>query len=250
MKWERLKEVYEHESDNLFLINCIKRYYNNLLTPRKYSPITKDLLYKLKNIGLDKIVFDYQGYEEETDCFLMGRNNSARESLLDSLLNAAIVGMNVDVHFVPMKVNYKEIPDILEILEIAKIENISILNFLPQGRGYQNKEILELSSDEKKEFFKILDECRNNYSGNIRIGIPLQGDTTHKCNAGLEKLDIKFDGSVLPCPAFKEITPEECKKFNIKVPNIYDDLESINIPGVGTRVRPLCKEYYDYKRKK
>ena len=247
---ERLNEVYEHESDNLFLINCIKRYYNNLLTPRKYSPITKDLLYKLKNIGLDKIVFDYQGYEEETDCFLMGRTNSARESLLDSLLNAACVCMNVDVHFVPMKVNYKEIPDILEMLEIANIDNISILNFLPQGRGYQNKEILELSSDEKKEFFKILDDCRNNYSGNIRIGIPLQGDTTHKCNAGLEKLDIKFDGSVLPCPAFKEITPDECKKFNIKVPNIYDNLESINIPGTGTRARPLCKEYYDYKRKK
>ena len=180
----------------------------------------------------------------------MGRTNSARESLLDSLLNAACVCMNVDVHFVPMKVNYKEIPDILEMLEIAKIDNISILNFLPQGRGYQNKEILELSSDEKKEFFKILDECRNNYSGNIRIGIPLQGDTTHKCNAGLEKLDIKFDGSVLPCPAFKEITPDECKKFNIKVPNIYDNLESINIPGSGTRVKPLCKEYYDYKRKK
>ena len=37
----------------------------------------------------------------------MGRTNSARESLLDSLLNAACVCMNVDVHFVPMKVNYK-----------------------------------------------------------------------------------------------------------------------------------------------
>ena len=43
---------------------------------------------------------------------------------------------------------------------------------------------------------------------------------------------------------------EDGKKFNIKVPNIYDNLESINIPGTGTRARPLCKEYYDYKRKK
>ena len=41
------------------------------------------------------------------------------------------------------------------------------------------------------------------------------GDTSHKCNAGLEKLDIKFDGTVLPCPAFKELDIDTMKKLNI-----------------------------------
>ena len=87
------------------------------------------------------------------------------------------------------------------------------------------------------------------FSGKIRIGIPLQGDNEHKCNAGLEKLDIKFDGTVLPCPAFKEITSEEFERYNITLPNIYTSLESIKITGRGTRKKPLCKQIYNKETK-
>lgn len=120
----------------------------------------------------------------------MGRNRQKHLCLLDSLLNASIVGLETDVHFIPMKPNYREITDILEMLEIARINNISILNFVPQGRGLKNVDDLMLSGSELVEFMKILDNSRNLYSGHIRIGIPLMGDSTHKCNAGLEKLDI------------------------------------------------------------
>lgn len=34
-----------------------------------------------------------------------------------------------------IKPNYKQFPDLIECLEIAEIKNISILNFVPQGRG-------------------------------------------------------------------------------------------------------------------
>lgn len=145
-----------------------------------------------------------------------------------------------------MKVNYQEIGDILEISEIANIKSISIINFLPQGRGRKNKDILQLSNEELNEFFELLNKYRSNFSGNIRIGIPLQGENLHKCNAGLEKLDIKFDGTVLPCPAFKEITEEECKLFNIKLASIYTNLEEVIIPGKGKRIKPLCKKIYNH----
>ena len=143
-----------------------------------------------------------------------------------------------------MKPNYKEIGDILELLEIAKVKQISLLNFLPQGRGKINVKELLMNDEEKKEFFLLLEKNRKKFLGNIRVGIPLSGDDTHKCNAGLEKLDIKFNGDVLPCPAFKEITPSECEKFNIKIPNIYRNLEDVKIPGEGKRVKQLCKQIY------
>ena len=241
-----LQEVEEYEPDNIFLKEKIKNNYKNMIKG-KYDSLTKEKLIYLKNIGLDKIVFDYQGYEYDTDHMLMGRCEEARLSLLKSLINASFVGLDIDVHFVPMKPNYKEIVDILEMLEIAQVKNISILNFLPQGRGRQNKEELQLSKEEFNEFFEILNKYRNSYSGNIRIGIPLQGDNSHKCNAGIEKLDIKFDGTVLPCPAFKEITKEECRKFNIKLPNIYTNLEDVKISGKGTRNKPLCKQIYSFR---
>lgn len=244
----KIKEVNSYEPDNDFLKNKIRNYYNSLIREKKYSCIDRNYLHRLYEIGLDKIVFDMQAYESETDRYVMGRNEQARQALLDSLINASFEKLNIDVHFVPMKPNYKEIVDILELLEIAKVNQISLLNFLPQGRGRENVGDLLLIPDEREEFFELLEKSKVNFSGNIRIGIPFQGEEVHGCNAGLEKLDIKFNGDVLPCPAFKEITLEECKKFNIKIPNIYTNLEDINIPGKGTRVKQLCKQIYSERK--
>ena len=241
-----LQEVEKNEPDNVFLKEKIINSYKNMIKGN-YDSLSKEKLLYLKSIGLDKIVFDYQGYEYDTDHMLMGRNEEARMALLKSLINASAVGLDIDVHFVPMKPNYKEIGDILEMLEIAKIKNISILNFIPQGRGRQNKDELQLSLEEFNDFFEILNKYKKNYSGNIRIGIPLQGDSSHKCNAGIEKLDIKFDGTVLPCPAFKELTEEECRRYNIKLPNIYTNLDEVKISGKRTRNKPLCKQIYNIK---
>ena len=241
-----IKEIDEKEPDNIFLKEKIRNSYKNMISG-KYTSLSKEKLSYLKSIGLDKIVFDYQGYEYDTDHMLMGRGEKARLSLLKSIINASFVGLDIDVHFVPMKPNYKEIGDILEMLEIAQVKNISILNFIPQGRGRQNSNELQLSKEELNEFFELLDKYSDNYSGNIRIGIPLQEENTHKCNAGIEKLNIKFDGTILPCPAFKELIEDECKKYNIKLPSIYNNLEDVKIPGKGTRNKPLCKQIYNYK---
>ena len=247
---KHLKEIEDNEPDNNLLKERIKHFYDKLINPTGIGAISRDLLVKLKELGLDKIVFDYQAYLYETDHALMGRKEENRQALLKSLITAASIGLEVDIHFVPMKPNYSEIIDILEMLEIAGIKNISILNFIPQGRGKDNQDDLQLTNQELTEFFGLLEKGKQIYSGNIRLGITLQGDNTHKCNAGLEKLDIKFDGTVLPCPAFKEITSEECQKYNIKLPNIYTNLEDVVIPGVGTRVRPLCKDIYLERTKK
>lgn len=238
-----LAEIEEHEPWNERLKNAIKRYYERAINTPTFSAITKEELIKLKELGLDKIVFDYQAYEYETDAYLMGRNQESHTNLLDSMLNASLIGLKTDIHFIPMKPNYNEIPDILEMLEIAGINNISILNFVPQGRGLINVKQLMLSKEELDEFMEILEKNRNIYSGTIRIGIPLMGNNTHKCNAGLEKLDIKFDGTILPCPAFKELDEETMKKYGIKQYSIYSNLEEVKTPG-GKRVEPLCQKVY------
>ncbi len=240
---ERLATI---DKDDERSIDAVMGFYEKLLNPPIFSCIEREELMRYKELGLSKIVFDMQGYGQETDAYLMGRRCFSQQALFRSLLNATLVGLDVDVHFIPMKPNFREIGDILELLELAAVKNISLLNFVPQGRGLKNREELELSSEEKGEFFKILNDALASkiYTGKVRVGIPLQGDTTHKCNAGLEKLDIKYDGTVLPCPAFKELSPEECKKYGIPIYSIYDDLEKIKIPGVGTRKEALCSKVY------
>ena len=241
-----LQEIEEHEPWNERLKRNVKTYYDRCLTPREFEAITRGEFEKLKELGLDKIVFDWQALDEEVDNELMGRRGLITY-LMDSLIRARGIGLNVDVHFIPMKPNYKQFPDILECLEIADIQNISILNFVPQGRGNIYKEKLMLNEEELKEFSKIVKRAKEHFSGNIRIGIPLNGRMSHLCTAGTEKLDIKYDGTILPCPAFKELSMETMQKYGIKLYSIYDDLEKVVMPG-GKRKEPLCKKVYGFQR--
>lgn len=198
-------------------------------------------------MGLDKIVFDLQAVNEEIDNEIMGRKKT-NTYLIDSLIRARKVGLNVDVHFVPMKPNYKEFTDIIECLKIAEVSNISILNFVPQGRGKEFKEKLMLSQEELKEFSDILMREKEHFNGKIRIGIPLNEEISHLCTAGTEKLDIKYDGTILPCPAFKELSTETMERYGIKIYSIYEDLEKVVVPG-GKRKQPLCKQVYGFEGK-
>ena len=182
---------------------------------------------------------------EEIDNEIMGRKEINTYSMT-SIIRAKSAGLNVDVHFIPMKPNYREFPDIIECLKIAGVTNISVLNFVPQGRGKEYREELMLNQEELREFSEILKKEKENFGGKIRIGIPLNGKISHLCTAGTEKLDIKYDGIILPCPAFKEISVETMEKYGIRLHSIYEDLEKVVVPG-GKRKQPLCKQVYGFK---
>ena len=108
-----LQEIEEHEPWNERLKRNVSAYYNRLLNPGKFDAITRQEFEKLKELGLDKIVFDWQALDTDIDNQLMGRKG-LNTYLMDSLIRARIVGLNVDVHFIPMKPNYREFPDIIE----------------------------------------------------------------------------------------------------------------------------------------
>lgn len=242
-----LQEIEEHEPWNERAKKGIKAYYERCMKPQQFRGITREEFEKLKQLGLDKIVFDWQALQTEIDNDLMGRKN-LNTYLMASLIRASLTGLNIDIHFIPMKPNYKEFPEILEMLELKeiKIKNISVLNFVPQARGKENKEELMLSKEELQEFGKIIEKAKKHYTGNIRIGIPLNGTIAHLCTAGTEKLDIKYDGTVLPCPAFKELSIETMKKYGIRLHNIYEDLEKV-VVYEGKRKTPLCRQVYGFK---
>ena len=184
----------------------------------------------LKEVGLDKIVFDFQAWNKEVYNKIMGTKNNFDLVTL-SMIKAKSSGLKTDAHFIPTKINYKELVDIIEMLNVAEFDELSILNFVPQGRGRVNESILSLSEDE--------------FKGKLRVGIHLQEEDTHKCTAGLSKLVIKYDGTVLPCAAFKEYDLEILNSMGIKTPNIYENLEDVKTYN-GTRKKPLCKQLYKF----
>ncbi|HAB65836.1 MAG TPA: hypothetical protein DCE23_00565 [Firmicutes bacterium] len=240
----KLEEQYasyppsEREKAVRHFMNVYRRY-NDM----PFSAISREEMEYLKYIGLDKIVFDFQGAERDTYNDLMGSTNF--DLVESSMIRASVVGLNCDAHFVPMKKNYKELRDIIELLNIAGFPSLSILNFVPQGRGKDNADTLMMNEEEMSEFKRIYESCRYEFKGEIRVGIPLLQEDRHKCTAGLDKLVIKYDGTVLPCPAFKEYDIEVLNRMGIKTPNIYTDLEQIEVHN-GTRSYPLCKKLYNF----
>lgn len=212
---------------------------------REFNAIYRDEMNYLKWAGVDKIVFDLQGSSAETYQGLMGTDHF--DYVMTSIMRAHVAGLKTDVHFVPMKKNYLEFPKLLEMLNIAGADSLSILNFVPQGRGLENQESLMLSDEEMASFRKIFLASQDSFHGKIRIGIPLLGEDLHKCTAGFGKLVIKYDGTVLPCPAFKEYDIGKLRKIGIPVWNIYEDLDKICVYE-GTRSKPLCKKLYQMDR--
>lgn len=245
-----LKEKYSRfQSQGLEPKKAKKLYEKELsLLSGSTGPFTSassEEMKRLKELGLDKIVFDFQAGDPDVYNQIMGTKNYYTH-LVSSLIKATSTGLKTDVHFIPTKLNYKELPEIIELLNIANCENLSILNFVPQGRGEINKALLLLSPKEMQEFAKIYEESVSNFNGTIRVGIPLIKNDSHLCTAGLSKLVIKYDGTILPCPAFKEYDTTCLNKLGIKTPNIHDNLSEVNIYS-GSRKFPLCKQLYKFK---
>ncbi len=221
----------------------IYEYYNE-----KYTSLDRGILSYLEWCGLDKIVFDHQALHSEILDDIMGQKK-LREVLPKSISIVNKMKFEVDNHFIPTKLNYREISDLIEILDIYDDSHISILNFIPQGRGLKNKDELLLSDDDFLEFKDLLSTAMKNYPRvKVRMGIPMTKEDTHLCTAGLSKLTIRYDGYILPCPAFKEVDINSLKEYGFSPLSIYDNLSEINIVE-ETRDKPLCKMIHKEMKK-
>ncbi len=214
----------------------------NQYNKRIFSEISIETFSKLNQAGLNKVVFDMQASEVDEYNALMGTKNNFT-SLLKSMLNASKFNFATSIHFIPNKLNFQQFKDVFELAELAGIDEVRVLKFVPQGRGKENKEDLQLTNDELSEFLKSCSAI-NSDSTKLKIGIPLQQQNTHKCTAGFDKIDIRYDGQILPCPAFKDVDTKTLQRKGIQDINIYRNLEDFKFVENITRVIPLCEQIY------
>lgn len=243
---EKYKKYINEEMDSEKAKKLYKKELSLLVgSTEPFTSVSSDEIKKLKELGLDKIVFDFQAGNPEVYNQIMGTKNYYTY-LATSLIKATSHGLKTDFHFIPTKINYKELPELIDLLNIANCENLSILNFVPQGRGEINKDSLLMTTEEMQEFSKIYEDSKDKFNGIIRVGIPLIKQDTHLCTAGLSKLVIKYDGTVLPCPAFKEYDINALNQLGIKTPNIHTELSEVKVYS-GSRKNPLCKKLYNFQ---
>jgi len=165
---------------------------------------------KLKQLGLKKVIFNLLGATSSTH-EIITRVKGSFVNVMRSIKTMKSLDFWVGVHFVPMKLNYKEFRNLLRLCQDLRVNEVGVLRFVPQGRGWINRALLELSKEEFKEFNRKLTELTCNHKHSIiRAGRPI--DFRHLfdpsivksvCDAGISRCLIAPDGGVVPCPAFK-----------------------------------------------
>lgn len=203
----------------------------------KYRSIPKEMLLALQNARVDKLIFNMQAAEEDLYNIIM-RTNGCFKLVKESIARSVDIGIFTEIHFVPMRINKNQILKIIDVASSLKVNKVSFLRFVLQGRAKDNRNLLELSYAEISEIKSILAEIDKENRLDIRVGIPLAEESTKEsCSAGWGKMIVRYDGAVYPCEAFKYIS---C----IKDKNIFPD--NVN----NQRFREICEssKFLNYLR--
>jgi radical SAM protein with 4Fe4S-binding SPASM domain len=164
------------------------------------------------NLGVhrpDKIVISIHGSNAETHDSIARTQGSFN---LASSLAKELVKCNhqVELHFVPMTPNLEELEDLVKHAKQLGVNKVSILRFVPQGRGERYKEHLLPSSEEVTTLVEALSHLKKREGDFIGVGSHLDflfihssGNEPKKCQAGRDKCLIETNGNVIPCAVFK-----------------------------------------------
>jgi radical SAM protein with 4Fe4S-binding SPASM domain len=128
--------------------------------------------------------------------------------------------ITVTAHCTPTKINYKEIPDLVDLLDEKLVREVAFLRLVPQGRALKNLNKLMLTREEFMELQEIITEewrVREQHPHpeqvvKVRCGCPI--DFRHllypvdkrPCHGGRDTIVVRPDGSLHPCPAWKGIS--------------------------------------------
>ncbi len=156
-----------------------------------------------KNAGLSKIVFSIHGASAMVHDSIT-RTVGSFNAMKDAALSAKALGVCVEFHFVPFVSNYKLLPQIAGIAQQLGGESLSLLRFVPQGRGEKFFDQILKRGDWCNLKEMILEQRSNGFA--LRTGSPLNFlclGTPTTCMAGIDRLTILPNLKIVPCDAFK-----------------------------------------------
>jgi MoaA/NifB/PqqE/SkfB family radical SAM enzyme len=172
---------------------------------------------------IDNIIFNVQTLDSDKYNKIVNEDHNIN-LLLKSIQMSVFAGLSTQINFVPMNLNKDELSYIIENLKSLGISKINILKLVEQGRVKDNKDIV-LSN---KETYNLVEYIKQKQDNNIRLGDSFTSCNCSSCNAGKNKLVIRYDGQVLPCERFKEITNDN----NIYNKSLKDMYNKINLKSL------------------
>lgn len=157
-----------------------------------------------KHPKLRRIQVSLEGATEETNDAIRG--SGSFESTLNAIRFLCEAGIDVSVMSTISRLNYREIPELIELAGRETVATIALERLIPEGSG-ENMTDQVLSSDELHSLYEqVYALATNNASVRVLLYRPLFAliapeDPTAGalCSAGNNALTIMPDGTVYPC---------------------------------------------------
>jgi radical SAM protein with 4Fe4S-binding SPASM domain len=167
----------------------------------------KELLNGFIKTGVRSVVVSLFGANQK-EHEKITRIHGSFNKTIDGIMQLTTAGINVSIHFVAMKPNWRQLAGIIDLIRNLNVKKISILRFVPHGRGEIVKDVFNLSKEELKDLKKEILRLQTISDINIRLGSPLNIlslEDSVFCTAGIDRIIISPDGRIYPCDAFKNI---------------------------------------------
>ena len=198
--WEHLRSMVELASS--------ARLHVTLYTSGNVDHI-EPMMIGLAKSGLNTVVFSIFGADQQSHERLT-RGAGSFQKTLQAIEAAGKAGLERELHFVPLSNNFMMLTDIAELSKSLNIPKISVLRFVPQGRGHliAGRTLSRLQNVQLRRTILAL----RNKGYDIRTGSPynfLMLNSQPACCSAIDRLIIGPDLRIYPCDAFKQIAPEE-----------------------------------------
>lgn len=196
----KMIELAKNKKLSVRVYSCGVDYIDN-----RYCGFNDEYFIKLKNIGVDRIIFSMHGIENAHN--YITDNKIAYQCLIETIKNCKKADLEFEIHTVPMSNNYKECDKIIENAKELGAKRVSLLRLVPQGRLRKNN-LLLMNRKQYQEFRDIANNILLKHKDFVRIGHPFNVLLNHCeqiCNAGKNKILLDVYGNCYPCEAFKTI---------------------------------------------
>lgn len=219
-------------------------YSSGIFYDGSYKTMPTTILESIKG-KVDHLILNYESSIPEIYAKVMGTQPENLALLDETIKNSIEIGIPVEAHIVPMKCNFRQIPQTLEQLYGMGVSKVSLLRLVPQGRVEENEELTILTAEEQNELTGLLDSLSKKYDkAKLRLGKPQRTSKFSTCKTGTIRMAVRYDGFVFPCGAFKDgfITFMGKKPANIKekrLSDIYHNSEYLKT------VRNELTKYYE-----
>ena len=208
-----------------------------------YSSIPVELLNAVKPF-VAKLIVNYETTDTDKYDVIMGTSCNGLKLLENSIHAAVAAGIEVEAHFVPMHINWRDAMSVVDRCKQLGVNKVSFLRLVMQGRTLENVDLTSLKEDERRDFISLVKSIPNTNGKEIRLGIPFKGDSFKcACKAGVQKISIRYDGMVYPCESFKNDEPAGL--FSAKPDNICEKslLDIYRNSPYLSEVRELIRDF-------